>query len=139
MTLNDIRTEMVAKTEHKIQEMKARSIILPERRADMCELCDQLSQEIYDFAVNTTIQLADRHHLRGGVGALLHDLHDDICDLTNGALDIMVAASDTRGHSGGHRQQSSRRNYLPSVLKSGFLQHVQGWIRGLRYKRAAYC
>ncbi len=95
MTLNEIRTELVTKTERKIQEMKSRNIILPERRADLCELCDMLSQEIYDFAVKTTIQIADRNHLRRPVPSLLADLQDDIHGLTNGAVEIILAASNT--------------------------------------------
>ena len=102
MNLNEIRAELVAKTERKIQEMKARNIILPERTLDMCELCDQLSQEIYDFAVNTTLQIADRQHLRGRAAHLLDELHEDIYTLTNGALDVLVAASATQGPGAGN-------------------------------------
>lgn len=95
MTVNEIRTELIVKTELKIQEMKARSLVLPERRADLCELCDMLSQEIYDYAVKTTIQIADRNHLRKPIPALLDELQEDIYALTNGALDIVVAASSS--------------------------------------------
>jgi hypothetical protein len=139
MTLNEIRAEMVTRTERKIQEMKARSIILPERRVDLCELCDQLSQEIYDFAVNTTIQIADRNHFRGRTASLLDELHDDIYALTNGALDIVVAASST-GRPGGKipTAASGRTGHFESRPRSNkpnplliFYSWIKAW-RGYR-------
>lgn len=108
MTVNEIRTELIAKTELKIQEMKARSLVLPERRADLCELCDMLSQEIYDYAVKTTIQIADRNHLRMPIPALLDELQEDIYALTNGALDIVVAASSSKNAGTGSAIAVSR-------------------------------
>lgn len=140
MNLNEIRTELVTKTERKIQEMKARSIILPERRADLCELCDQLSQEIYDFAVKTAIQIADRHHLRGGAAHLLDDLHEDIYALTNGALDIVVAASATRGPGAGNfpSQQAAEQKRPAARTTPKFFQVFYSWIRSWRgYKQPA--
>lgn len=138
MNLNEIRAELVTKTERKIQEMKARSIILPERRADMCELCDQLSQEIYDFAVKTTLQIADRHHLKGRAAHLLEDLQEDIYALTNGALDILVAASATRGPGAGNtpspQPAEKKRPAVRTTPK--FFQVLYSWFRGLRsYKQ----
>lgn len=138
MNLNEIRAELVTKTERKIQEMKARSIILPERRVDMCELCDQLSQEIYDFAVKTTLQIADRHHLRGRAAHLLEDLQEDIYALTNGALDILVAASATRGPGAGNspspQPAEKKRPAVRTTPK--FFQVLYSWVRGLRgYKQ----
>ncbi|MCF0073040.1 hypothetical protein LZD49_21345 [Dyadobacter sp. CY261] len=135
MTLNEIRTELVQKTERKIQEMKARSIILPERRADMCELCDMLSQEIYDFAVNTTIQIADRNHLRRPVSSVLDELHEDICALTNGALDIIVSVSNMHGSGKGNpvkpdRQRRSLFYMYPLARISGQLQSFFSRISG---------
>lgn len=134
MNLNEIRAELVTKTERKIQEMKARSIVLPERRADLCELCDQLSQEIYDFAVHTTIQIADRQHLRGHAANLLDELHEDICSLTNGALDIVVAASATRGPGSGMRQspQPFEQKHPRSRPTPHLFQIVYSWIKGVR-------
>lgn len=134
MNLNEIRAELVTKTERKIQEMKARNIVLPERRVDMCELCDQLSQEIYDFAVNTTLQIADRHHLRGRTAHLLDELHEDIYALTNGALDIVVAASATHGPGAGNStslqpEERKRRVYRTPPK---FFQVLYSWFRGLR-------
>ncbi|WP_353719101.1 hypothetical protein [Dyadobacter sp. 676] len=137
MTLNEIRTEMVAKTERKIQEMKARSIVLPERRADMCELCDQLSQEIYDFAVKTTIQIADRCHLRGGAGSLLNDLHDDIYALTNGALDILVSAS-RRGNNSGRSVKNEGRTRSRSFRPWPF-HSLCNWLKSFWHKPLAHC
>ncbi|SDD43595.1 hypothetical protein SAMN04487996_10135 [Dyadobacter soli] len=133
MNLNDIRAELVTKTERKIQEMKARSIILPERRADMCELCDQLSQEIYDFAVNTAFQIADRNHLRGRVANLLDELHEDIYALTNGALDIIVSAS-TRGPGASHTQEQQPTGKKRRIFRTPpkFFQLVYSWFKGLR-------
>lgn len=134
MNLNEIRAELVTKTERKIQEMKARSIVLPERRADMCELCDQLSQEIYDFAVKTTIQIADRHHLRGRAANLLDELHEDIYALTNGVLDIVVAASATQGRGDGNapspQPTDSKRPTVRTTPK--FFQALYSWIKGWR-------
>lgn len=140
MNLNEIRAELVTKTERKIQEMKARSIVLPERRADMCELCDQLSQEIYDFAVKTTLQIADRQHLRGRTANLLDELHEDICSLTNGALEIVVAASDTRGNGPGGQQalQPEERKRRTVRNPPRFFQVLYSWVKGLRvYKQPA--
>lgn len=140
MNLNDIRAELVTKTERKIQEMKARSIILPERRVDMCELCDQLSQEIYDFAVHTTLQIADRHHLRGRAANLLEELHEDIHALTNGALDILVAASSTRGPGAGNAQSLQPEDRKRRVHRTPpkFFQVLYSWFKGLRgYKQPA--
>lgn len=144
MNLNEIRAELVTKTERKIQEMKARSIVLPERRADMCELCDQLSQEIYDFAVMTIIQIADRHHLRGRAANLLDELHEDIHALTNGVLDIVVAASASQGPGAGHSQtlQSAERKYRTTRTTPKFFQVLYSWFKGVRrYKQpeATYC
>ncbi|MET7257941.1 hypothetical protein [Dyadobacter fermentans] len=143
MNLNDIRAELVTKTEHKIQEMKARNIILPERTADMCELCDQLSQEIYDFAVNTTLQIADRQHLRGRAANLLDELHEDIYTLTNGALDVLVAASATRGPGAGNSPslQTADRKHRAVRTTPRFFQVLYIWFKGLRgYKQpAALC
>lgn len=143
MNLNEIRAELVAKTERKIQEMKARNIVLPERRADMCELCDQLSQEIYDFAVKTTLQIADRHHLRGRAANLLDELHEDIYALTNGALDILVAASSTQGPGAGNSQslQPAVRKQRTMRTPPKFFQVLYAWFKGLRgYKQpAAFC
>lgn len=140
MNLNEIRAELVTKTERKIQEMKARSIILPERRADMCELCDQLSQEIYDFAVKTTIQIADRHHLRGRAANLLDELHEDIYVLTNGALDIVIAASATRGPGAGDSPslQPADKKRRTVLTEPKFFQVLYSWFKGLRgYKQPA--
>jgi hypothetical protein len=140
MNLNEIRAELVTKTERKIQEMKARSIILPERRADMCELCDQLSQEIYDFAVKTTIQIADRHHLRGRATNLLDELHEDIYSLTNGVLDIVVAASATQGPGAGNSPspQPAERKRRASRTTPKFFQVLYAWFKSLRgYKQPA--
>jgi hypothetical protein len=140
MNLNEIRAELVTKTERKIQEMKARSIILPERRADMCELCDQLSQEIYDFAVKTTIQIADRHHLRGRAANLLDELHEDIYSLTNGVLDIVVAASATQGPGAGNSPspQPAERKRRASRTTPKFFQVLYSWFKSLRgYKQPA--
>lgn len=140
MNLNEIRAELVTKTERKIQEMKARNIILPERRVDMCELCDQLSQEIYDFAVNTTLQIADRHHLRGRTADLLEALHEDIYALTNGALDIVVAASASRGPGAGNSavQQPEERKGRVYRTPPKFFQVLYSWFKGLRgYKQPA--
>ena len=143
MNLNDIRAELVTKTEHKIQEMKARNIILPERTADMCELCDQLSQEIYDFAVNTTLQIADRQHLRGRAANLLDELHEDIYTLTNGALDVLVAASAAQGPGAGNSAslQTTGRKHRPVRTTPKFFQLLYIWFKGLRgYKQpAAFC
>lgn len=138
MNLNEVRAELVTKTERKIQEMKARSIVLPERRADMCELCDQLSQEIYDFAVNTTIQIADRHHFRGQAANLLDALHEDIHALTNGVLDIVVAASASQGPPPGHSQsvRSTARKRRTVRTTPKFFQIVYSWFKSLRgYKQ----
>lgn len=143
MNLIEIRAELVAKTERKIQEMKARNIILPERRADLCELCDQLSQEIYDFAVNTTIQIADRHHLRSRAAYLLDELHEDIYALTNGALDIVIAASATQGPGPGNAREpqpvARKRRTVRTPPK--FFQVIYSWFKSLRgYKQpAAFC
>ena len=140
MNLNEIRTELVTKTERKIQEMKARSIVLPERRADLCELCDQLSQEIYDFAVNTTIQIADRHHLLNRAAGLLDELHEDICALTNGALDIVLAASASRGTGSGTPKSQQPVNPKRTAFRTTpkFFQVFSRWITGLRsYKQPA--
>ncbi|SEI57912.1 hypothetical protein SAMN05216327_102561 [Dyadobacter sp. SG02] len=143
MNLNEIRAELVTKTERKIQEMKSRSIVLPERRADLCELCDQLSQEIYDFAVNTTIQIADRHHLRSRAASLLDELREDIYNLTNGALDIVVAASSTRGPGAGDTpsQRPAERKRWKILTTPRFFQVLYSWCKGLRvYKQpAAFC
>ncbi|MGG7664500.1 hypothetical protein [Dyadobacter sp. BHUBP1] len=143
MNLNEIRAELVAKTQRKIQEMKARNIILPQRRADMCELCDQLSQEIYDFAVKTTLQIADRHHFRGRAANLLDELHEDIYLLTNGALDILVAASATQGPGTGNSQspQNMVRKQRTVRITPRFFQVFYAWIKALRgYKQpAAFC
>ncbi len=144
MNLNEIRAELVTKTERKIQEMKARSIVLPERRADMCELCDQLSQEIYDFAVNTTIQIADRHHLRGRAANLLDELHEDIHALTNGVLDIVVAASASQGPGASNSQslQPTERKRPTARTTPKFFQVLYSWFKGSRgYKQpeATYC
>jgi hypothetical protein len=140
MNLNEIRAELVTKTERKIQEMKARNIVLPERRADLCELCDQLSQEIYDFAVKTTIQIADRHHLHNRAANLLDELHEDIHALTNGALDIVVAASGTRGPGPGNAHEpqpaASRRRTVRTLPK--FFQVIYSWFKSLRgYRQPA--
>jgi hypothetical protein len=143
MNLNEIRAELVAKTERKIQEMKARNIVLPERTADLCELCDQLSQEIYDFAVKTTLQIADRQHLRGQAANLLDELHEDIYALTNGALDILIAASATQGPGTGNSQslQAERRKHRTVRTAPKFFQVLYTWFKGLRgYKQpAAFC
>jgi len=143
MNLNEIRAELVARTERKIQEMKSRNIILPERRADMCELCDQLSQEIYDFAVKTTLQIADRHHLRGRAANLLDELHEDIHVLTNGALDILVAASAGQGPGIGNSPspQTTSRKHRTVRTTPKFFQVLYIWFKGLRgYKQpAAFC
>ncbi|MBO9613329.1 MAG: hypothetical protein J7619_11565 [Dyadobacter sp.] len=143
MNLNEIRAELVTKTERKIQEMKARNIVLPERRVDMCELCDQLSQEIYDFAVKTTLQIADRHHLRGRAANLLEELQEDIYGLTNGALDILVAASAAQGPGAGNSpsiQTTSRKQRIVRTTPK-FFQVLYAWFKGLRgYKQpAALC
>lgn len=138
MNLNEIRAELVTKTERKIQEMKARSIVLPERRADLCELCDQLSQEIYDFAVKTTIQIADRQHLRGRAANLLDELHEDIHALTNGALDIVVAASGTRGPGNAQSQQSEKRTRRTLRIPPKFFQVLYSWFKDQRgYRQPA--
>ncbi len=143
MNLNEIRAELVAKTERKIQEMKSRNIILPQRRADMCELCDQLSQEIYDFAVKTTLQIADRHHLRERAANLLDELHEDIYTLTNGALDVLVAASTTQSPGAGNSPslQTTVRKHRPVRTIPKFFQVLYIWFKGLRgYKQpAAFC
>ena len=143
MNLNEIRAELVAKTERKIQEMKARNIILPERTTDMCELCDQLSQEIYDFAVNTTLQIADRHHLRGRAANLLDELHEDIYALTNEALDILIAASAAQGPGAGNSQslQTTARKRRTVRTTPKFFQVLYTWFKSLRgYKQpAAFC
>lgn len=136
MTLNEIRTELVAKTERKIQEMKARSIILPERRADLCELCDMLSQEIYEFAIHTTRQIADRNHLRKPLPSLLDELHEDICMLTNGALDILVPAPGSGGMTRTRPAKTSIRKAfrfsLPSLFgKPDQLQLFFSRLKGL--------
>lgn len=134
MNLNEIRAELVTKTERKIQEMKARSIVLPERRADMCELCDQLSQEIYDFAVKTTIQIADRHHLCGRAASLLDELHEDIYALTNGVLDIVAAASASQGPRAGNSQspQPAERKRRAARTAPKFFQVLHAWIKSLQ-------
>ncbi|OJV14845.1 MAG: hypothetical protein BGO21_19375 [Dyadobacter sp. 50-39] len=140
MNLNEIRAELVTKTERKIQEMKARNIVLPERRADMCELCDQLSQEIYDFAVKTTLQIADRHHLRGRTASLLDELHEDIYALTNGALEVLVAASTTQGPGAGNAPvvQGEARKRRTVRNPPRFFQVLYSWFKGLRgYKQPA--
>jgi hypothetical protein len=132
MNLNEIRAELVTKTERKIQEMKARSIVLPERRADMCELCDQLSQEIYDFAVKTTIQIADRHHLCGRAASLLDELHEDIYALTNGVLDIVAAASASQGPGNSQSLQSAERKRRTGRTAPKFFQVLYAWIKSLQ-------
>lgn len=138
MNLNEIRAELVTKTERKIQEMKARSIVLPERRADMCELCDQLSQEIYDFAVKTTIQIADRHHLRGRAANLLDELHEDIYSLTNGVLDIVVTASTMQGPGNSPSPQPAERKHRTPRSTPKFFQALYAWFKSWRgYKQPA--
>ena len=137
MTLTEIRAEMVMKTERKIQEMKSRNIALPARHMDMCELCDQLSQEIYDFAVNTTIQIADRNHLRQDMAILLEDVHEDISALTNGAIDILLSTSiagsyDLIGIRSERTVEKKALCYVPAVGEAliRLFQNLPGWIRG---------
>lgn len=137
MTLTEIRAEMVMKTERKIQEMKNRNIPLPAHYTDMCELCDQLSQEIYDFAVNTVVQIADRNHLRWDMTTLLEDVHEDICALTNGAIDILLSTPRAGKYelAGGGEQRKVEREAFRYVPVTGealtrFFQGLSGWIRG---------
>lgn len=137
MTLTEIRAEMVMKTERKIQEMKSRNIVLPAHHTDMCELCDQLSQEIYDFAINTTIQIADRNHLRQDMATLLEDVHEDISALTNGAIDILLSTSiaesyDLMGIRSERAVEKKAFRYVPAVSDALFrlFQNLSGWIRG---------
>lgn len=137
MTLTEIRAEMVMKTERKIQEMKNRNIPLPAHHTDMCELCDQLSQEIYDFAVNTVVQIADRNHLRWDMTMLLEDVHQDICALTNGAIDILLSTPSAGKYDlarGGEQRKAERKafRYIPVTGETltRFFQGLSGWIRG---------
>lgn len=101
MTLEAIRNEIILKTERKIQEMQTRSMALPKGQVDMCQLCDQLSQEIYDFAVDQAIKTADRMHVRYNAATLLGFLEEDLYALTNGAIDILLSA------------QTAHHNYFP--------------------------
>nr|WP_295928220.1 hypothetical protein [uncultured Dyadobacter sp.] len=140
MTLTEIRAEMVMKTERKIQEMKNRNIALPAHHTDMCELCDQLSQEIYDFAVNTVIQIADRNHLRQEMATLLEAVHEDICALTNGAIDIILSSPiagryDLTGAEAQRKVERKAFRYIPVTGEAllRLFQGLSGWIRGRWY------
>ena len=75
---------------------------------------------------------------------LLEELHEDIYALTNGALDIVVAASATRGPGAGNAttlqpEDRKRRAYRTPPK---FFQVLYSWFKGLRgYKQqpAASC
>lgn len=91
MTIREIKDQIAFKTQAKIQQMKQRDILLPEKLVDRCELCDQLSQEIYDNAVLTLLQIVDRNHLPYDPEVLLNSLHEEFMRLSNGAIEVLFA------------------------------------------------
>jgi hypothetical protein len=141
MTLEAIRNEIILKTERKIQEMQNRSLNIPKGPVAMCQLCDQLSQEIYDFAVDQAIKTADRTHSRYSAATLLGFLEADLFALTNGAIDILLA---------GHAINSPRFAPVGSLVHSGSrpvfanpgrifslrpIQMLFDWVKGWRLTR----
>lgn len=92
MTLIEIRAYVAKETQQKICQIKARKLAFPDKIAARCELCDQLSQEIYDYAVCSVIRLVDRHHLPYNVDALLNTLHEDFVSLSACAVELVATS-----------------------------------------------
>lgn len=141
MTLEAIRNEIILKTERKIQEMRTRSIIIPRGPVAMCQLCDQLSQEIYDFAVDQAIKTADRTHSRYSAATLLGFLEADLFALTNGAVDILLvgqAVNNPRFATAGSLGHSRSRPAFASPGCAFSLRPIQmlfDWVKGWRLTR----
>nr|WP_295932883.1 hypothetical protein [uncultured Dyadobacter sp.] len=102
MTLIEIRAYVAKETQQKVCQIRARKLALPDKIAARCELCDQLSQEIYDYAVCSVIRLVDRHHLPYNVEALLNTLHEDFVSLSASAVELVSSSPNkhpTEKHS----------------------------------------
>ena len=91
MTVTEIKDQVVAKTLGKIEQMKQRDILLPQKLVDRCALCDQLSQEIYDYAVCTLKQIIDRYHLPYDPQILENLLHKELLRLSDAAIEVLFA------------------------------------------------
>ena len=141
MTLEAIRNEIILKTERKIQEMQTRSLTIPKGPVAMCQLCDQLSQEIYDFAVDQAIKTADRTHSRYSPAALLGVLEADLFALTNGAIDILLAGhavNNSKFASAGSRVHSGSKPAFATPGRALSLRPIQmlfDWFKGWRLTR----
>lgn len=107
MTVTDIKGQIALQTQRKIEQMKQRKIIVPDRLVDRCALCDQLSQEIYDFATATLVKIVDRYHLHLNMDALSNTLHQDFCKLSNGAIEVLIARQALQGHASDARTSST--------------------------------
>lgn len=112
MTFTEIKDQVTMRTQYKVEQMKQRYLILPERLIDRCELCDQLSQEIYDYAVATLIQIVDRNHLHYNPEALLNALHQDFYRLSNEAIEVLFARQCETGKV--NEDQNRARGLIPS-------------------------
>jgi hypothetical protein len=138
MTLEAIRNEIILKTERKIQEMQNRSLAIPKGPVAMCQLCDQLSQEIYDFAVDQAIKTADRTHSRYSAATLLGFLEADLFALTNGAVDILLAGhtvNNPRFAAVGHSQSRPAFANPGRAFSLRPIQMLFDWVKGWRLTR----
>lgn len=143
MTVTDIREQIALQTQQKIERMKHRNTFVPARLIDRCALCDQLSQEIYDFAAATVVKIVDRHHLRVNMDILLNALHEDFCKLSNGAIEVLIArqalqsqASDAGASRNGEansrisaNQHQLTGNEFERVGRMSLLLLLWNWIK----------
>lgn len=116
MTFTEIKDQVTLRTQCKVQQMKQRYLVLPERIIDRCELCDQLSQEIYDYAVATLIHIVDRNHLRYNLDALLNALHQDFCRLSNDAIEVLFARQQQEGRL--NKEQNTVAGLTPARFET---------------------
>ena len=101
MTVIDIKNQVIFKTQLKIHQIKTRNIVLPQQPVDRYRIYDQLSREIYDYAVKTTIDFVDRNEINFDVDSLLNALHPDFCTLSYSAMEILFAKQLESGMQSG--------------------------------------
>lgn len=135
MTFTEIKGQIALQTQQKIERMKDRNIVVPAGLVDRCELCNQLAREIYDFAVATLIKIVKRHHLHLNTDALLNALHQDFCELSNGAIEVLIARQSLQCHATSvkidgleqaNRPYSGSDNHLISAALNGARQTNEG-------------
>lgn len=131
MTVTEVKNQVIAETQNKIQQMKQRDIPLPEKLIDRCALCDQLSQEIYDYAVCALKQIIDRNHLSYDPEVLENSLHEDVVRLSGAAVEVLFSRQARIGKITGQQNFGSGKKRLRFATINKNATNRPAWLSAL--------